>query len=309
MELRKFEKIFIALAVILLLITGVVYAADALFSEDKSLEPQKSFNFASPSSPSKGEDDSSLPASQAETELVEASSLESAAESSLQIAPEQETKAVLDPRVGLELPPANESDLDRIKRLIAPESPGDTAKDYLIRVFKDRQLVTVFEDPQGDGSFDYLIKAFICSTAAEEYETPSGHHQIGLKLYSGFMMDASYGQYCSEFLQYHYLHAVPSYGGVEEAGVSWEDYNKLGQVASHGCIRLETKAAKWIYDYCREGTPVEILESSADFPYLPEKVDRLQMSPDGPSWDPTNPNPLNPYQQDPSLLLDYNRQS
>lgn len=306
MKLRKLEKILLTSAITLVLVTGVAYAADAILAKPDKLESRESFSFANP------------PHSEEATSAVAAKPLEEKEEDSHAsiMDPDQEEQTSLadakeakrDPRMGLDPIPEQEGDLDRIKRLIAPESPGDPEKDYMIRVFKDKQLVTVFEDPKGDGSFDYLIKAFNCSTASDGYDTPSGQHQLGLKLYSGYMIDASYGQYCSEFLQYHYFHAVPSYGGVEESGVSWEDYNQLGQVASHGCIRLETKAAKWIYDYCKEATPVEILESSQDFPYLPDKVDQLRMSPDGPAWDPTNPNPLNPYQQDPSILLEYNRQ-
>ena len=34
----------------------------------------------------------------------------------------------------------------------------------------------------------------------------------------------------------------------------------LGQKASHGCIRLKVKDAKWIYDTCPEGTTVVIQE-------------------------------------------------
>ena len=31
-------------------------------------------------------------------------------------------------------------------------------------------------------------------------------------------------------------------------------FNKLGQTASHGCIRLSVGDAKWIYDNCALGT-------------------------------------------------------
>lgn len=201
--------------------------------------------------------------------------------------------------------PSDETAIERIKRLISPVAPGDPEKDYRIRVFKDRQMVCVFDDPEGDGDFRHLIHAFVCSTAIEPHETPSGLHKIGVKYPSGYMLDASYGQYCSEFIPTFYLHAVPSYGGVEETGVGVEDFNQLGKVASHGCIRLLTKDALWIYNYCKTDTPVEVLDSSEDFPDLPQ-LDRLWMKQGEPSWDPTNPNPLNPYQQDPARLLPYN---
>lgn len=196
----------------------------------------------------------------------------------------------------------DENPLEKIKRLIAPVEPGDVNENYMIRVFKDIQVVAVFTD-NGNGKYDQFLHAFTCSTADEDHETPNGKTQIGVKYHSAFMIDASYGQYSSEFLQYHYFHGVPSYHGETEAGVSWEDFNKLGSPASHGCIRLQSKDAKWIFTYCEEGTPVEVLEESSGFPMVPTVVERVMMKESGPSWDPTNDNPLNPYQQDPSLLL------
>lgn len=196
----------------------------------------------------------------------------------------------------------HESELDRIKRLIAPVEPGDANADYMIRVFKDIQIVAVFTD-SGNGQFDNLLHAFPCCTAIPPNETPSGPTRIGTKFLSGYMMDGSYGQYCSEFLQYHYFHGVPSYHGEPEAGVSWEDFNNLGNPASHGCIRLQAKDAKWIFSYCKEGTAVEVLDDSSAFPQVPADIETVKMKADGPQWDPTNDNPQNPYQIDPSLLL------
>lgn len=198
--------------------------------------------------------------------------------------------------------PLNEDEaLDRIKKLIAPVEAGSLDEKYMIRVFKDRQLVCVYTD-DGSGKFLNLVHAFNCCTALAPHETPAGHHKIGIKHTFGYMMDGSYGQFCSEFLKTFYFHGVPSYNGSQEAGVRWNEFNNLGNPASHGCIRLTAKDAKWIYDYCKEGTPVDILEDSTGYE-LPDKVDFVKMKEGGPSWDPTNPNPANPYQQNPALLL------
>lgn len=203
--------------------------------------------------------------------------------------------------------PEGESDLERIKRLISPLEDGEPGTEYLIRVFKDIQMVCVFTDEGGDGSFQNLLHAFICSAGIEPYNTPNGLYEVGIKHPSGFMLDASYCKYCTEFISTYYFHAPPSYMDVEEAGVRWQDYNMLGEPASHGCIRLTTRDAKWIYNNCPAGTIVEVLESSEGFSQLPEKIDVLKMAEGEPSWDPTNDNPANPYQQDPSRLLPYNR--
>lgn len=209
-------------------------------------------------------------------------------------------------------PPEGETDLERIKRLIAPLAPGDPDKDYRIRVFIDRQIVAVFSDHDGSGDFAYLEHAFLCSTGLEpKYVTPRGEQEVGVKYYSGFMLDASYCQYCTSFKKTYYFHAPPSYQDREESGVSWKDYNSLGSQASHGCIRLTSRDARWIYENCPEGTVVEVLDTSDGYPQLPlpEQIEALYMKEGEPSWDPTNANPKNPYQQDPSILLPYNRTS
>ena len=37
-----------------------------------------------------------------------------------------------------------------------------------------------------------------------------------------------------------------------------EEGNKLGQPASHGCVRLTVADAEWFYNQIPEGTPVTI---------------------------------------------------
>lgn len=281
MKMRSTEKVLLGITVLLILFTAMtaLYQRREVSQADEE-KTDNSFNFLAP------------------TEL--------ATNESANYRPDKQTWE--SSKVVASTARKKESDLERIKRIIGPQEPGDCNENYMIRVFKDRQYVTVFSDPEADGSFSQLLKVFPCSSGLGKYETSSGSFQIGVKHPSGYMFDGSYGQYCSEFLKSHYFHAVPSYGGVEESGVSWQDFNQLGSKASHGCIRLMTKDAKWIYDYCVAGTPVEILDSSEDYPQLPAFVDTIKMSEGGPSWDPTNPNPANPYQQDPSILLPYNKQ-
>ena len=60
------------------------------------------------------------------------------------------------------------------------------------------------------------------------------------------------------FIGTQYLfHPVPT-------GVSFGDYfpsesQKLGQRASHGCVRLSVADAQWFYNSIPDGTPVHIL--------------------------------------------------
>lgn len=53
------------------------------------------------------------------------------------------------------------------------------------------------------------------------------------------------------------FHSVPM---DRDKNVLAEEAAKLGIPASHGCIRLETDNARWIYDNIPAGTPVFIHE-------------------------------------------------
>lgn len=65
-----------------------------------------------------------------------------------------------------------------------------------------------------------------------------------------------------------------------------EEYNRLGQTRSLGCIRLNCRDAKWIYDNCQLGTQVYISPTETDGPL--KKPSGLQL-PSWHTWDPTDP--------------------
>ncbi len=79
-------------------------------------------------------------------------------------------------------------------------------------------------------------------------------------------------------------------------------HNKLGQVASHGCVRLCVRDAKWIYNNVPSGTPVEIYNSKNPGPL--GKPEAIKLSGYW-GWDPTDDtNPANPYNnKKPSITL------
>ena len=63
-------------------------------------------------------------------------------------------------------------------------------------------------------------------------------------------------------------------------------YNMLGQPASHGCVRLCVRDAKWIYDNCSLGMSVTIGDNAAS-PFPQPATIKI---PAGQTWDPTDPN-------------------
>ena len=98
-------------------------------------------------------------------------------------------------------------------------------------------------------------------------------------------MGPSWGQYTSHVYQGIFIHSVA--GGRQNIyNLNAADYNNLGRPASHGCIRLCVRDAKWIYDNCSLGTKVTISDSVAT-PF--DKPATIKI-PANQNWDPTDPN-------------------
>ena len=74
------------------------------------------------------------------------------------------------------------------------------------------------------------------------------------------------------------------------------EYNKLGNGASAGCVRLAAIDAKWIYDNISSGTVVKIYDSDELPPGVVKptaiKIDENDVRR---GWDPTDPDPSNPW--------------
>lgn len=133
--------------------------------------------------------------------------------------------------------------------------------------------------------------AFVCSTGTA---TPIGTFYTPAKHRWWLLDGPSYGQYCTQITGNFLFHSVWYYQ-QDSTTQSYVQYNLLGSTASHGCVRLTTAAAKWIYDNCPLGTKVIIFNgTSADDPLGKPAFIRVS-SPSGMGWDPTDPNPANPY--------------
>lgn len=76
-----------------------------------------------------------------------------------------------------------------------------------------------------------------------------------------------------------------------------EEYEKLGTAASDGCVRLCCGDAKWIFDHCGKGTAVIVTrETGPEPPALPALIPGAPYETEpGYGWDPTDPDPENPY--------------
>lgn len=167
------------------------------------------------------------------------------------------------------------------------------SKQYQIRVNKQQNVVTVYKHIKGKKYKPY--KAFSCSAGEG---TPTGTFPMKEKMRWHELDGPTYGQYCSRICGRILFHSVWYYK-PDKSTQSYVQYNRLGTTASHGCIRLTVWDAKWIYDHCATGTKVVIYNSSKPGPLGKPKTVKVS----GYSgWDPTDPDPANPYQRKQPVL-------
>lgn len=173
------------------------------------------------------------------------------------------------------------------------KSKSKAAKPYVIKINKQQNVVTVYRHKKGEQYTPY--KAFVCSSGAA---TPIGTFSLGEKMRWHVLNGPSYGQYCCRIYKGFLFHSV-WYHHPSKDSQSYVQYNRLGTTASHGCVRLTVWDAKWIYDNCPSGTKIMIYNSANPGPLgKPRAVKVSGYS----GWDPTDPDPANPYQKrQPSL--------
>ncbi len=162
---------------------------------------------------------------------------------------------------------------------------------YLIRINRAANCVTVYQADE-NGDYDTPVKAMVCSTGDA---TPLGVFTTSDKYTWRALQGNVYGQYATRITGHILFHSVPYYS-QNKSDLEYEEYNKLGQAASLGCIRLACIDAKWIYDNCPKGTTVEIYDDAENPGPLgkPEGI-YLDLTSPNRGWDPTDPDPNNPW--------------
>ncbi len=89
--------------------------------------------------------------------------------------------------------------------------------------------------------------------------TPRGTYQISTKYLWRELYGGVYGQYATRIHGESCSILCPYYKRAKDT-LCTDKYNKLGQQASMGCVRLTVEDAKWIAENCPEGTTVEIYD-------------------------------------------------
>lgn len=169
----------------------------------------------------------------------------------------------------------------------------DTRPDYAVYVNRALNCVTVKLENE-DGSL-MPVKAMVCSCGREESATPEGTFRTSDYYVWRKMVDDTYGRYAVRFNGKILFHSVPY---IEESPdtLKWEEYNRLGENASLGCVRLTAEDAKWVYDNCKPGTKVVVYSDLEEAGEL-GKPAAAKIEADSPyrTWDPTDDSAGNPW--------------
>lgn len=169
----------------------------------------------------------------------------------------------------------------------------DSTPTYYIKVNYGAQVVNIYKKDDA-GNYTVPVKAMICSTGTA---TPtSGVYSIPARWEWLRLQGYVWGHYSTQIKGNILFHSVPYLEKGNPASLEYWEYDKLGTYASAGCVRLKVIDAKWIYDNCGKGTKVEFYSDSNPGPLgKPSSKKISSYSDDLRNWDPTDPNPNNPW--------------
>ena len=146
-------------------------------------------------------------------------------------------------------------------------------KSYKVVVDLTNQIATVY-GIYTDGKTKPIMSEFV-STASKGHTTPTGNFKIQgasggrkAKLRTAKMSSGkSYAEYLCRFHGGKCMHTVPYKTRQTTGHVYKGEFNKLGTPASAGCVRMPYKLAKYIYNTCPIGTPVQVIKGKkGDYP-------------------------------------------
>lgn len=178
-----------------------------------------------------------------------------------------------------------------------PAISSDFSK--VIRVNLAQCVATVYQLGE-DGTTETPVKAFPCSPAREGYTTPEGEFFLGEWYDWCTLADGTYGQYAFRIIDNVnndiMFHSVP-YLSMDKGTLEPGEYNKLGTPGSMGCMRVAVRDARWICENCGYGTKVVIYSDAGeelplgkpDSDFIPPEDTEIA------GWDPTDPDPANPW--------------
>lgn len=153
---------------------------------------------------------------------------------------------------------------------------------YIIKVNKTLNCATVYAK---DGANGYIIPVKSMLTSVGD-DTPIGTFYTPEKYRWRFMINDTWTQYATRITEGFLFHSI-TYETTSEDSLFNHGYNRLGVTRSHGCVRLNCRNAKWVYDNCKLGTEVQIYEDAVKpGPFFKPYQKWI---PEDQRWDPTDP--------------------
>lgn len=155
---------------------------------------------------------------------------------------------------------------------------------YVLKVDRTACIITVYAK-DGDNGYIIPVKEMICSVGLPATPTSAGTFYTSAKFRVKELIGPSWGKYATRVYNGVYFHSVAC---LNPNNVTFSlpaaEFNKLGTPASHGCIRMCVRDARWIYENCEIGTQVTI----GDNYFQPYDRPYMQKIPLDWFWDPTD---------------------
>ncbi|MCQ2512421.1 MAG: L,D-transpeptidase family protein [Lachnospiraceae bacterium] len=179
---------------------------------------------------------------------------------------------------------------------------GDST-DYSLYVNTALNATTLYKV---DGDKYTPLRVMACSTGRRDgHETPEGTFYLGEWIIGPacewcYMADGTEGLYAYRIIDGInndiMFHSVP-FLDTDHGTIEYEEYNKLGNYASMGCIRMSIADVRYLGQLCAGGTEVyiyydenEVLPMEKPVPlFIPPTVEEVR------GWDPTDPLTANPW--------------
>ena len=175
--------------------------------------------------------------------------------------------------------------------VLARNLKSDYYNPYSIDVNRKQNIVTVYTyDSEGD--YTIPVRAMICSCGIDQ-ATVTGKFETYFRAEWHALYDNVFGMYTTGIHEDFLFHSVPYKEMMKNDSLECDEFNKLGEEASLGCVRLAVADAKWIYDNCSIGTQVHIYDSDKQEPL--GKPDPIRIADEDIGWDPTDDKEDNPY--------------
>lgn len=158
---------------------------------------------------------------------------------------------------------------------------------YKIEVNIKKNMVVIYAK-DGEKGYTIPVKAMVCSCGIAGHSTITGTYSYlrtagkWHPLYYG-----TYGKYCTRISGPYLFHSVVYKRNGDSYSLYPEEYKKLGKAASHGCIRLAVKDAKWIYNRAGKCS-VLLYKEDGQMPLKKPQAKAPCVLQNGKAYDPTD---------------------